>query len=61
MQKHPRHITLRVDHETADAFHACLAARGQTASGFLRAAIRAALAAPPTDTASSAPSLARAA
>ena len=47
MRKLPRHLTLRIDHETAEAFHARMALKGQTASGFLREVVKAAVQAPP--------------
>ena len=53
MRKLPRHLTLRIDRETAEAFHARMAGEGRTASGFLRDLVRAAVqAAPPSGGAS---------
>lgn len=46
MIKLPRHLTLRVERETAEAFHAAARARGLTASAVLRAAVANAIAAP---------------
>jgi len=44
MRKLPRHLTVRVEREIAETFHARMARENRTASDFLRAAIRAALA-----------------
>lgn len=52
MRKLPRHLTLRIDYETAEAFHARMALKGQTASSFLREVVKAAVSTPPDDVAS---------
>lgn len=43
MRKLHRHVTVRVERETAEALHAVMASQGRTASDYLRAAIRSAV------------------
>ncbi|MBB2961815.1 hypothetical protein [Methylobacterium sp. R2-1] len=45
MRKLHRHVTVRVERETAETFHAVMAGKGLTASAYLRDAIRSAVAA----------------
>lgn len=45
MRKLPRIVAVRVERETAEALHAVMASQGRTASDYLRAAIRSAVAA----------------
>ncbi|MDV2988029.1 UNVERIFIED_CONTAM: hypothetical protein Q9R58_27380 [Methylobacteriaceae bacterium AG10] len=44
MRKLLRHVTVRVERETAEALHAVMASQDRTASDYLRAAIRSAVA-----------------
>lgn len=61
MRKLPRHLTVRVEREVAETFHARMARENRTASDFLRDAIRAALTEGPANDAPGASTLPRAA